>query len=86
MGILGQAKKETRFQRASEAVSQFWGHSNGGADALEKVEIDLAASKVSFGQITDLRAALPAPGPGTTGQRIRSVDRVLKRLEYQQAK
>jgi hypothetical protein len=70
---------------AHQAVSIFWGSSHNTPEALSETTAALKNLKLSNEQLHDLRTALPPAGPGTTGQKINQMDRVLKRLEKETA-
>jgi len=83
LGFLTRGRHSERFNRATQAVYAFWGSSDGGELALNTATGALEEQKLTLSQIGALRAGLPPAGPGTTGDRIRRIDRVLKRLEHQ---
>ena len=76
---------EARAAEAAGLVKQFWGPSDGGETALAEARTGLEGLKLSPAQLHDLRADLPPPNPGTTGQKIQRIDRLLKRLEKEAA-
>lgn len=79
---VAKPKPPTKTEIAERLILGFWGHSSGDPAALKAAAIELSELDLSLNQISELRADLPLGGAGTTGDRVRRVDRVLKRLEH----
>ncbi len=71
---------------ADAALVGFWGKSNGGFGAMTECEQGVRDAKPTEKNLYALRAGLNTCVQGTTGDRIRRVDRMLKRLIHEQAK
>jgi hypothetical protein len=80
--VIGRRKSaEKVYALAEAAVGDFWGlGSNGGKQAFRRLEDALKALKLDAAQLDRLRMELPPITPGTTGDKIRRADSLLKRL------
>jgi len=79
---VAKPKPLTKTEIAEKFVLGFWGHSSGDPASLKAAAIKLSELDLSLNEINELRADLPLGGAGTTGDRVRRMDRVLKRLEH----
>lgn len=77
--MLSKGADAVAFARCKDALAYFWGYSSGGEDD-ENVAIQACVDAgLSHKQIDELIDWLPDT-TGATGQRIRKLERRLKRL------
>ena len=81
----GRKTAAEKIEAARAIAAGFWGPTPGGPREQADVTAQLADLKLSHAQLGEVRVGLPGGGPGTTGDRVRIIDRILKRLEHQAA-
>jgi len=81
MAIRLLEKSRQAHADAIEAPEVFWQHTSGGNDSLDFAEQTIRDGNLSPKELHRARLRLPPVGPGTTGQRVKMIDRLLKSLE-----
>lgn len=83
MEIRLSEEKKQKHADAIEAPEVFWQQTAGGNPDLDFAEQTIRDGKLSSKELHRARLRLPPAGPGTTGQRVRMIDRLLKSLEHE---
>ncbi len=74
--------KRDKVAEAKAIATGFWGTTHGGPDEQADVFKALRALKLKPFEITEVRDGLSVGASGTAGDRIRSLDSFLERLEH----
>ncbi len=77
--MLGKASKEERVELARKIVNDYWASTVFSTPSEFKEKI--VGLKLNKSEIADLRDELPFVQVGTTADRVRGTNRLLKRLE-----
>ena len=80
MALLQRESTRQAHEDAREAVKLFWSSTNIIGGDLERAEACIREAQLSVPDLHSLRATLPISNPGTTGQRAKQIDRILKNL------